>query len=644
MRADIILLSSLVAGIAAIPVADNHVVHEKRSVALSSRYTKRAIEGETKVPVRIALKQQNLEKGAELLYKVSDPASPDYGNHYTAEQVLELFAPAGESVNAVKQWLIKSGIPGDSITIPRSKGWLEFETTASQLESVLKTKYHVYKRDNVADVETIGAEEYSLPPKVSEHVDFIYPGVAHISRQFTQEDGRVPPGRFPLRRRPIDPATVQKIESDRDATASCDKLIIPACIQALYSIPHGHLSDPSNKLGIFAFQSPGYSTSDLDNYWRKYASNIPQGTYPEHNLINGAKATTSPSRADAEAELDFQTSYPIIYPQGGVFFSTNGRDGLFNQFLDAIDGSYTHSSAYGETGDNPKVDGDDGSKVDSGKFKPTNIISFSYGWGELEAGGFPVNYQKRQCDEFLKLGLQGVSLLVSSGDDGVAWRGGECLGKKKNIFVPDYPGGCPYITVVGATTIPDGASIHDPQPEVASTSFSSGGGFSNIYPTADYQKAALSHYFSIHDPGYRSYNTSGGKIPDDGGIYNRAGRGYPDISAIGDNTAFFLNGEDTATGGTSESSPLVAAIFTRVNEERIAKGKKPLGFLNPAIYSHPEVFNDITVGSQPLGGPYGDDQPSECGNKGFSAVSGWDPVTGVGTPNYPRLLKTFVDL
>lgn len=92
----------------------------------------------------------------------------------------------------------------------------------------------------------------------------------------------------------------------------------------------------------------------------------------------------------------------------------------------------------------------------------------------------------------MKLGLQGVSLFLSSGDDGVAWRGGDCLGKNKDIFVPDYPAGCPYITTVGATIIPSGASIHDAQPEIVTTSFSPGGGFSNIYTTPDYQQAAVS--------------------------------------------------------------------------------------------------------------------------------------------------------
>lgn len=51
------------------------------------------------------------------------------------------------------------------------------------------------------------------------------------------------------------------------------------------------------------------------------------------------------------------------------------------------------------------------------------MISISYGGDEA---GLPVAYQRRQCNEFMKLGLQGVSVLVASGDSGVA--GSQCLG------------------------------------------------------------------------------------------------------------------------------------------------------------------------------------------------------------------------
>lgn len=86
------------------------------------------------------------------------------------------------------------------------------------------------------------------------------------------------------------------------------------------------------------------------------------------------------------------------------------------------------------------------------------------------------------------------------------------------------------------------------------------------------------------------------------------------------------------------SAPIVAAIFTRINEERLAKGKSPIGFANPALYQKPSVFNDITIGDQSAGGS------GDCGGKSFKAVPGWDPLTGLGTPNYPKLRDYLVAL
>lgn len=55
-------------------------------------------------------------------------------------------------------------------------------------------------------------------------------------------------------------------------------------------------------------------------------------------------------------------------------------------------------------------------KLMCGVYKPTNVISVSYGGGEQFV---PIAYQRRQCLEFMKLGLQGVSIIFSSGDAGV---------------------------------------------------------------------------------------------------------------------------------------------------------------------------------------------------------------------------------
>ena len=75
-------------------------------------------------------------------------------------------------------------------------------------------------------------------------------------------------------------------------------------------------------------------------------------------------------------------------------------------------------------------------------------------------------------------------------------------------------------------------------------------------------------------------------------------------------------------------------MINRLNEERLAASKGLIGFLNPTLYSNPDMFNDITEGYN-----WG------CNASiAFYAQKGWDPLTGLGTPNYPKMLKVFLEL
>ncbi|CEJ91354.1 hypothetical protein VHEMI07072 [[Torrubiella] hemipterigena] len=240
----------------------------------------------------------------------------------------------------------------------------------------------------------------------------------------------------------------------------------------------------------------------------------------------------------------------------------------------------------------------------------------------------------------------GVTAVISSGDAGVSSRNGQCLGPHHDVFVADDFCGCPYVLCVGATKL----NAID-KPEVAVDRFSSGGGFSNIHHRPSYQNHVLDNYLLRHNPNYRSYNTSDDLIPDNEGIYNRGGRAFPDISALGQEGAVVTNGMFQLSGGTSMSSPIIAAIINRINEKRLSIGKGPVDFVNPALYNmtskkqkYQDYFNNVTSGDQSLRGIGSDRFYSSCGNKGFSCVEGWDPVTGLGTPRYDRWEEYFVKL
>ena len=109
-------------------------------------------------------------------------------------------------------------------------------------------------------------------------------------------------------------------------------------------------------------------------------------------------------------------------------------------------------------------------------------------------------------------------------------------------------------------------------------------------------------------------------------------QGIPDVSAQSDFFRIFFQGQPGLIGGTSASSPTFAGFVSLLNDVRLSNNLPPLGFLNPFLYSTGNAgFTDITVGNN-----------SGCGTPGFFAVEGWDPVTGLGTPNYPALLAAFL--
>lgn len=238
------------------------------------------------------------------------------------------------------------------------------------------------------------------------------------------------------------------------------------------------------------------------------------------------------------------------------------------------------------------------------------VISVSY--GDQAESQPSTSYKLGLSAEFMKLGLRGVSVLFASGDSGTGCD--NC-----RTFQASFPSTSPYLTAVGATQFQSGTS----GPEEATTRFPSGGGFSHTFAPASYQAPFIKHYLT---------NTQGLPAPD---TYNASGRGTPDVSALGDGFQVFQSGTIQVVGGTSASTPTFSAIVSLLNEARWAAGKPSLGFLNPWLYqiatSNPTAFFDVTKGNNQYG----------CCKTGFPCAPGWDPVTGLGTPNF-EVLRTLV--
>ena len=103
-------------------------------------------------------------------------------------------------------------------------------------------------------------------------------------------------------------------------------------------------------------------------------------------------------------------------------------------------------------------------------------------------------------------------------------------------------------------------------------------------------------------------------------------RNAPDVSANSNFTFYVCADQTTCTaneyGGTSFAAPMWAGYLALVNQQAVANGNPPLGFINPAIYA---------IG---LSGSYGADfHDITSGSNGYPAVTGYDLATGWGSPN-----------
>jgi tripeptidyl-peptidase-1 len=199
---------------------------------------------------------------------------------------------------------------------------------------------------------------------------------------------------------------------------------------------------------------------------------------------------------------------------------------------------------------------------------------------------------------------------------------------KKCGYNPSFPASSPYVTAVGATQGPESGAA-----EIACTSdqggvITTGGGFSTKFSAPSYQTAAISGYFA-------ALNST--QQPASG--YATSGRGYPDVAMAGLNYEVVIGGNTYQVSGTSASAPVVAGMVSLVNAQRLAAGKKPLGFLNTAIYQNGVKFtNDVVSGENNCAAS------KVCCSQGFYAAAGWDPLTGFGGVDFQKFANIFANL
>jgi kumamolisin len=333
---------------------------------------------------------------------------------------------------------------------------------------------------------------------------------------------------------------------------------------------------------VFAFD--GFLQEDMDTFTQTF------GLPPLQPEVVGGM----PDRMIGEANMDLQVVHAIA-PKAKLILvnarptTDNSGGGAFvklAELMESVDANY-----------------------------PGALWSFSIGWGcdrLFTAADFePVRAA------LAKALRNGTTAFNATGD----LAGLECKGGQRWSDPPvpedvgvDAVASLPEMTAVGGTkltTDADGRWLSEQSWYNTPLTIGTAGGASTLFERPAWQTVGI-----------------GSELPDR--------RLVPDISAVSDaftGVRIFFQQKATVGGGTSQAAPIWAGLSALMNQKLAARGAEPLGELNPTLYrlaksaTLPPGLRDINYGGNAIS---------------LSGTSGYDMVTGLGTPNVDNLVKNIL--
>jgi subtilase family serine protease len=333
---------------------------------------------------------------------------------------------------------------------------------------------------------------------------------------------------------------------------------------------------------------------------------------------------------DTAFGLPAPPSFNVYMPEGNVNYNYTGLPSPVNQhnknvatklgwaYETTLDVDWAHAMAPGASIDLvvtpiPETEGVQGIP----NLQNAQSFALSHGLGAIWSNSWSATEQGFHntasigvLDKlYAQASTQGITAFFATGDNGVA--NPDKQGRVYPFATVTYPPSGAHVVSVGGTEVTTptaGISSYQPESVWNDGRGAGGGGYSTVFGEPAEQ--------------------TGAGIPDPSGM-----RGLPDVSmnaAVISAVLIYESFDPTVSpgwaliAGTSEATPLWAGTDAVMNQ---ADGS--LGFLlprlyqiyeNPALYS--EAFHDITVGNNSFGGI-----------AGYSAGTGWDPATGLGTPD-----------
>jgi subtilase family serine protease len=597
-----------------------------------------AAPGTDRVGFRVYLGWRDSDALTRLSSAVSTPGSASYRQFLTPQQFRARFAPSQADLAAVQKWLRDSGFTVDYT--PQNGHYVAAEGTVAQAQAAFGTAIGLYRKDGLvlhsperplsipasltAVTAVVGIDDsaalvtHSAPPSpafVNAPPCSGYWGEKTTTNTATI-DGTTVPGNYPY--------------------APCGYL--PAQLQGAYGVASavaaGNDGSGQTVAIIDAYASPTI-LADVNQYSTlhglptfhsgQFQQVTAPGTFkrPQSGAGNPVKGPVQdPQGWYGEETLDVEAVHAVA-PGASIVYV-----GAPNNYQD-LDAALNHV-------------------VDQ---HLASIVTNSYGFS-TEA--LPSGYVKPYLDTMLQGVATGVGIYFSSGDSG-----DETGGNPANAAAatPDWPASSPYVTAVGGTSLGVGASNQ----YLFETGWETGrstllnGAWSPVYPGTYLYGSGGGTSRLFAQPAYQAGVVPNAVATAHGGAPARV---VPDIAALGDPTTGMRVGQtqtfpdgsvrysEYRIGGTSLASPLFAGFMALAQQ----KAGHDIGFANPLIYARAgtSAYHDVTAPGQPLGAVRSDyvNGVDAAGGLRYTLRSlnfdagltihtapGYDPVTGVGTPN-----------
>jgi subtilase family serine protease len=572
----------------------------------------------------------------EFLVEQQDPASPNYHKWLTPEQFRARFGMTANDMEKVTGWLKSQGFR--IVSVARGGQFVVLAGTALQIEDTFQMEIHSYNIEG--ETHFAPATMPSIPAALS--------GIVGGFRGLN--DFRLKPG---LKRHPA-----------YTVNGASTHFLAPGDLYTIYNITPLHSSGiDGTGQSIAILGQTDLILNDIDLYRSNFglpAINLQQVLVP-----NTGDPGVGVSGDLAESDLDLEVSGAVV-PNATIIFVyagfTGGGEGVGSSTQYAIDNAVAP------------------------------VISVSYGNCEFYSADSGTGSLATQDLLYKQAAGEGISFFNSSGDYGPATC--DVNDTEQHVtsavlgLAVDYPASSSYVTAVGGTEFNDGSgtywnttngdfggSAQSYIPEKSWNDFpvlgfldGGGGGKSNCFtqnsdfsecvsgnPKPSWQAAPGVPADGVRDVPDVSLSASNYNDPyvvctplevlrypeDSGNTTSSCASGI--TSAIEQNSAF---------GGTSASSPLMAGITVLLNQYLAGPSSVGLGNINPMLYSlastpatYASAFHDTPSGSNSFvdctkGTPAGQPVALQCpsaGTFGFDTTTGYDVVTGLGSVNADNL-------